>query len=398
MDIPDDPDDSLPTSPVLYPAPEPAEPADHQDIWIPYGYTISQDRLAWNIGSRSTSPHLIAVGPSGSGLSTLLRTLTVGATLRGAEVWAVDPTGAVLSDLETWPGVTKVASTPTEARELIDAAHGRMHDIYKLIRSREIHPNDVDHLVILIDLASMLAAQLRHAFPATVIVDERDGDRWHILHQHPRAAQCLTALDMRPLDQGKAAEEHTIRRTFAELTAAAPRRWGYLLGPAVLMSTKRWRAEYVTPILAARAGGQVTCPTVHSSPQHTPAGRAVARRWRRSPDPFWYGEPLSADTEPGEGQQLVDEYHGIRWTIGNITESPAGRVAQLEPADNPHGTLGPRTVDVECLPSSDPVNRRWSRVPAGQVGWSSSAWHRMVVLPTHAARQAQHDSGLTPTQ
>lgn len=162
MDTPDDPNDTLPKSPVLYPAPEPAESDDRRDIWIPYGYTTGQERLAWNIGSRSTSPHLIAVGPSGSGLSTLLRTLTVGATLRGAEVWAVDPTGAVLSDLDTWPGVTKVASTPTEARELIDAAHGRMHDTYKRIRSREIHPHDVDHLVILIDLASILAAQLRH--------------------------------------------------------------------------------------------------------------------------------------------------------------------------------------------------------------------------------------------
>lgn len=86
---------------------------------------------------------------------------------------------------------------------------------------------------------------------------------------------------------------------------------------------------------------------------------------------------------------MVDEYRGIRWTIGNITESPAGRVAQLEPVDNPHGTLGPRTVDIECLLNSDPANRRWSRIPADQVGWSSAAWHRMVVLPTHAARQAR---------
>jgi hypothetical protein len=159
-----DPYASLPTAPVLYPAPEPGdtEQADPGNIQIPFGYTEEQQLVTWNIGLRSPSPHLLAVGPSGAGLSTLLRTLAVGTTRRGVETWVIDPTGAVLTDLNTWPGVMRTAGTPTEASDLIDAAYARTYETYKRLHNREIRNDEVERLVVLVDLAKILLPQLRN--------------------------------------------------------------------------------------------------------------------------------------------------------------------------------------------------------------------------------------------
>lgn len=98
---------------------------------------------AWN---PDTAPHLLVVGETGAGKSSLLRVLVTGAHLIGTEVIVLDPKRI---DFAWWTRFGVRASDPDAILDQLEAAVADMHDRYGLL---EADPTtDLQRRVIVLD-------------------------------------------------------------------------------------------------------------------------------------------------------------------------------------------------------------------------------------------------------
>ncbi|SFC89807.1 hypothetical protein [Streptomyces aidingensis] len=120
--------------------------------------------VVWRTGPRSPAPHLLAVGPSGSGTTSLLRSVTLQA-LRDGEVLLIDGGGAGEFGCFTGRrGVLSVESSPSGARAALEwAARETGRRLLEVSRARQAGgpQRAVRPLWIVLDRPSLLGHPAR---------------------------------------------------------------------------------------------------------------------------------------------------------------------------------------------------------------------------------------------
>lgn len=110
----------------LYADPDPASPV------LYYGKDENGHDRGWKIGKKSTMPHMLAIGPTGAGKTTVLRSLVVGAVSQGIPVFMCDPKRVELTPFRGFPGCY-VASAPQSMALMIEQMEALMQERYKAI-------------------------------------------------------------------------------------------------------------------------------------------------------------------------------------------------------------------------------------------------------------------------
>ncbi|WP_018133748.1 FtsK/SpoIIIE domain-containing protein [Acaricomes phytoseiuli] len=101
-----------------------------------------QDR-GWRIGQSQPMPHMICVGATGGGKTTVFRSLLVGAVMQGIGVYACDPKRVELRPFQGFPGVGAIASSGEQITKLVAEVTKVMFDRYEVV---EHYPEAKDQL------------------------------------------------------------------------------------------------------------------------------------------------------------------------------------------------------------------------------------------------------------
>lgn len=126
-------------------------------------YGVAEDGSPHYWDLTGPQPHALVVGPTGSGKTSMIRSLTMAATRQGIEVVGCDPKRIELMGLRDWPGVSHVATTPEDMHDLILEVHGEMMRRYALIESHKARADELDRLIVILDEFLILRGQLnRH--------------------------------------------------------------------------------------------------------------------------------------------------------------------------------------------------------------------------------------------
>lgn len=155
-----------PSIPLPTSAPYPLTPPTHPTR-IPVGLGEGGAAAEWD---PVRNPHLLIVGPTGTGKTIFLNNLITGALARS---WTVsigdpkelsyrgfDPTVLGSRGLPVWPGISTVATTNRGIERVIDDAYQLMRRRYEQIRNFQIREQDLQPHLLVLDEISELVARL----------------------------------------------------------------------------------------------------------------------------------------------------------------------------------------------------------------------------------------------
>lgn len=121
-----------------------------------YGHDENGKPRGWTLGKKSTMPHMLIIGPTGGGKTTVLRSLILGAIAQGIPVFAADPKMIELTPFYGFPGCY-IASTPEEIAAMIESMEALMMERYDAIKK---NPHVADTLTpVLFILDELLIAR-----------------------------------------------------------------------------------------------------------------------------------------------------------------------------------------------------------------------------------------------
>lgn len=133
-----------------HPKPSPKSPV------LYYGHDENGKPRGWMLGKKSTMPHMLVIGPTGGGKTTVLRSLIAGAVAQGIPVFAADPKMIELTPFYGFPGCY-IASTPDEIATMIETMEALMMERYAAIKK---NPHIADTLTpVLFILDELLIAR-----------------------------------------------------------------------------------------------------------------------------------------------------------------------------------------------------------------------------------------------
>ena len=146
--------------PVLMPGPD-------QQMIIPLGVGDGGQVVSWQ---PALFPHLMAVGPTGTGKTVFLFGLIISCLLRG---WVIvlldpkelsfrgfDPAALVGRGFAPWGGIVSVATTEAEMEEAIGYFHSNMRNRYAAIKGFEVSEDDLPPVLMIVDEAGELVERL----------------------------------------------------------------------------------------------------------------------------------------------------------------------------------------------------------------------------------------------
>ncbi len=114
--------------------------------------------------SHTDAPHFLVTGPTGSGTTTLLRSLAIGGARIGCDVRICDPKRIGMRGLRGWPNITEIAARDRDMIRLIDRTYDEMLDRYAAIEEGRMREEDYRRILLVIDqylMFSMLVNDLR---------------------------------------------------------------------------------------------------------------------------------------------------------------------------------------------------------------------------------------------
>lgn len=146
--------------PVLMPGPD-------QQMIIPLGVGDGGQIVSWQ---PALFPHLMAVGPTGTGKTVFLFGLIISCLLRGWVIVLLDPKelsfrgfdpGALVGrGFAPWGGIVSVATTEAEMEEAIGYFHSNMRNRYAAIKGFEVSEDDLPPVLMIVDEAGELVERL----------------------------------------------------------------------------------------------------------------------------------------------------------------------------------------------------------------------------------------------
>lgn len=145
-------------------------PRQKEEPMLYYGVDDAGKARGWKIGRKSTMPHMLCVGPTGGGKTTVLRSLLTGAVAQGIPVFACDPKMIELTPFYGFPGVW-VASTPEEMATMIESMEKLMYDRYEMIKKNPRAAETMTPVLFVLDELLILRQVLKR-FWATPKMDE----------------------------------------------------------------------------------------------------------------------------------------------------------------------------------------------------------------------------------
>jgi hypothetical protein len=146
--------------PVLMPGPD-------QQMIIPLGVGDGGQVVSWQ---PALFPHLMAVGPTGTGKTVFLFGLIISCLLRGWVIVLLDPKelsfrgfdpGALVGrGFAPWGGIVSVATTEAEMEEAIGYFHSNMRNRYAAIKGFEVSEDALPPVLMIVDEAGELVERL----------------------------------------------------------------------------------------------------------------------------------------------------------------------------------------------------------------------------------------------
>ena len=142
-------------------------PGPDQQMIIPLGVGDGGQVVSWQ---PALFPHLMAVGPTGTGKTVFLFGLIISCLLRG---WVIvlldpkelsfrgfDPEALVGRGFAPWGGIVSVATTEAEMEEAIAFFHSNMRNRYAAIKGFEVSEDDLPPVLMIVDEAGELVERL----------------------------------------------------------------------------------------------------------------------------------------------------------------------------------------------------------------------------------------------
>lgn len=135
-----------------------------QTLLLPIGQDEDENPLGFDASPSSMKPHGLVVGPTGTGKTSLIRSVIVAASQHGMETWGADPKRIEMLGFTDWPGFTSLAVDVEAMRSLINAAYREMFDRYQRIEAREVRRSELDPLLFILDEYLILRSMLLFAW------------------------------------------------------------------------------------------------------------------------------------------------------------------------------------------------------------------------------------------
>lgn len=139
-----------------------------------YGIDENGTRKGWTIGKKTTMPHMLVIGPTGGGKTTVLRSLIVGAVAQGILVFAADPKMIELTPFYGFPGCY-IASTGEEIAKMIETMEKLMYDRYELLKKNPNAADDMRPVLFVLDELLILRQVLKRFHARAGGVDGKPG-------------------------------------------------------------------------------------------------------------------------------------------------------------------------------------------------------------------------------
>lgn len=115
-----------------------------------YGVDEDGKDKGWKIGKTTTMPHMLCIGPTGGGKTTVLRSLAMACVAQGIPVFAADPKMIELTPFYGFPGMF-IASTPEEIAKMIDDVEALMYSRYEAIKTNPNAAKTMTPVMLILD-------------------------------------------------------------------------------------------------------------------------------------------------------------------------------------------------------------------------------------------------------
>jgi hypothetical protein len=156
-----------PSTPLPSSAPYPTWSTPEEHLRVPVGPAEGGVTQFWD---PSVAPHMLVIGPTGTGKTIFINSVLGGCLSRGWRVFLADPkelsfrafdasTLASL-DLPAWPGVDTVATTDRGMEVVISEVYEEMRRRYAAVKTFEVAERDLQPLLLVIDEAGELVERL----------------------------------------------------------------------------------------------------------------------------------------------------------------------------------------------------------------------------------------------
>ncbi|MGX5718039.1 FtsK/SpoIIIE domain-containing protein [Arthrobacter sp. MAHUQ-56] len=116
-----------------------------------YGVDENGSPRGWRIGQSQPMAHMICVGATGGGKTTVFRSLLAGAVMQGIAVYACDPKRVELRPFQGFPGVGAIASSGKQISELISDMTKVMFERYEAVEHFPAVKDQLPPILFLVD-------------------------------------------------------------------------------------------------------------------------------------------------------------------------------------------------------------------------------------------------------
>lgn len=116
-----------------------------------YGVDENGSYRGWRIGQSQPMAHMICVGATGGGKTTVFRSLLAGAVMQGIAVYACDPKRVELRPFQGFPGVGAIASSGEQIAKLVADMTRVMFERYEAVEHFPAVKDQLPPILFLVD-------------------------------------------------------------------------------------------------------------------------------------------------------------------------------------------------------------------------------------------------------
>lgn len=129
---------------------------DYEQLFIPYGVGDNGEVLGWR---PKVQPHMLVVGPTNGGKTTVEQQVVERLTQAGCKVWLCDGKRIEFMGFRGWPNVELIAAKTEHKVRMIQAFFEEMNRRYDLIESGTKRVSDMEPIFMVVDEAATIVTQ-----------------------------------------------------------------------------------------------------------------------------------------------------------------------------------------------------------------------------------------------